>query len=592
VSGVASALDLEVEAANTWIVCPKDNHMRLAKKLMASAWLRIFCLLVFLGPAASKAQTAGSQITGLAILGDSRADEYRADDNRGGAYAATTLNWVELLTRYRGINTGEWGTRSSPRRTGYAFNWALSGATASSLIISGQHTGVAAQVQSGLVSHVLLDIGANDFAIWNDTYEEVYNGSLDDAGLEQKIDQFVADVTTAVDAVRAEGAVKILVVNLADRGSSVAFMQAFPDPAKRQRVTNAVIAINQALQNMVSARPGTAIADLYNFGNSLLSQIDAQGNLHVGSELITLLSDGNEPHHLVIADHDHLGTVGGGLLANFYSSALNEAFSLSIPPFSDEEMLTNAGIGQTQTDTQAPSVSITSPVNNSYVSGTVTVRATATDNAGVTNVQFTSNGVLIGDDEEAPYETVKDTTVSPDGNYTLKAIARDAAGNTRTSTSSVMRVRNTTPVVFNPSQYALSSGNLVSGKIGNLTSDNNSYLRLRSTTSGSTRVLDVIFTASGIHTTTPSSITVSVRAKANAGSIPADMQILQPSNGFWLTLWSGNISTSEATRTATITSDTAQYVDAGSNITVRVVSTRSGSTFDIYYELVKVTVLK
>lgn len=46
----------------------------------------------------------------VGVIGDSFSDEYRAEDNRGGAYAATTLNWVELLARYRGVNLGAWGT--------------------------------------------------------------------------------------------------------------------------------------------------------------------------------------------------------------------------------------------------------------------------------------------------------------------------------------------------------------------------------------------------------------------------------------------------------------------------------------------------
>src|ERR1043165_9709086 len=109
-------------------------------------------------------------ITGLGILGDSRADEYRADDNRGGAYAVTTLNWVELLQKYRGVNLGSWGTRAYPRRTGYEFNWGLSGEVTATMVANGQHTGLAAQVQAGLVSHVILDIGANDFSNLNGTY--------------------------------------------------------------------------------------------------------------------------------------------------------------------------------------------------------------------------------------------------------------------------------------------------------------------------------------------------------------------------------------------------------------------------------------
>src|SRR5262245_44866243 len=50
----------------------------------------------------------------LGIMGDSNSDEYRADDNnRGGIYASTTLNWVEQLQRYRGIDIGSWGRWSS-----------------------------------------------------------------------------------------------------------------------------------------------------------------------------------------------------------------------------------------------------------------------------------------------------------------------------------------------------------------------------------------------------------------------------------------------------------------------------------------------
>ena len=81
-------------------------------------------VLAVILPTALLAQGA----SGFGILGDSVSDEYRADDNRGGAYGPTTLNWMELLVRYRGLDSGPWGTRSAPRRTGYEYNWARSGA--------------------------------------------------------------------------------------------------------------------------------------------------------------------------------------------------------------------------------------------------------------------------------------------------------------------------------------------------------------------------------------------------------------------------------------------------------------------------------
>ena len=94
-------------------------------------------------------------------------------------------------------------------------------------------------------------------------------------------------------------------------------------------------------------------------------------------------------------------------------------------------------------DTMAPSVSITSPSWNAIVSGTITVRASATDNFGVVGVRFNFNGTSFGsEDTSAPYRASVVTTSVPNGTYTLTAVARDAAGNTRTSAPVTIRVRN------------------------------------------------------------------------------------------------------------------------------------------------------
>src|SRR6202045_2477918 len=82
----------------------------------------------------------------LGIMGDSNSDEYRADDNnRGGTYASTTLNWDEQLQRYRGIDIGPGGSWSGTRRSGYESNWAIAGATAEDVVNAGQATGLAQQ---------------------------------------------------------------------------------------------------------------------------------------------------------------------------------------------------------------------------------------------------------------------------------------------------------------------------------------------------------------------------------------------------------------------------------------------------------------
>jgi len=94
-------------------------------------------------------------------------------------------------------------------------------------------------------------------------------------------------------------------------------------------------------------------------------------------------------------------------------------------------------------DTARPNVSITSPSWNAIVSGTITVRASASDNVGVVGVQFKYNGASIGpEDTSAPFRAAVVTTSVPNGTYALTAVARDAAGNTRTSAPVTIRVRN------------------------------------------------------------------------------------------------------------------------------------------------------
>ncbi|MEZ4683722.1 MAG: DUF4082 domain-containing protein [Caldilineaceae bacterium] len=104
-------------------------------------------------------------------------------------------------------------------------------------------------------------------------------------------------------------------------------------------------------------------------------------------------------------------------------------------------------------DTQAPSVSITTPANNATVLGTVAVNATATDNFGVVGVQFKLVGVNLGsEDTVAPYSISWNTVGATNGTHTLTAVARDGAGNSATSGPITVTVNNpvdATPPVVN-----------------------------------------------------------------------------------------------------------------------------------------------
>jgi subtilisin family serine protease len=93
-------------------------------------------------------------------------------------------------------------------------------------------------------------------------------------------------------------------------------------------------------------------------------------------------------------------------------------------------------------DTTAPTVSITSPANGATVSGTVTITANATDDVGVTKVEFRVGDAVVAEDTSAPYSVTWDSTTVADGSHVISAKAYDAAGNHSTSAGITVTVSN------------------------------------------------------------------------------------------------------------------------------------------------------
>jgi phosphatidylserine/phosphatidylglycerophosphate/cardiolipin synthase-like enzyme len=98
------------------------------------------------------------------------------------------------------------------------------------------------------------------------------------------------------------------------------------------------------------------------------------------------------------------------------------------------------------TDTNPPTVGLSAPTDGSTVSGSTTVSADASDDVAVAGVQFKLDGAVLGpEDTTAPYSVSWNTTSVSNGTHTLTAVARDAAGNTTTSTPVSVTVSNTGP---------------------------------------------------------------------------------------------------------------------------------------------------
>ncbi|HEU4931641.1 MAG TPA: PQQ-dependent sugar dehydrogenase [Pyrinomonadaceae bacterium] len=90
-------------------------------------------------------------------------------------------------------------------------------------------------------------------------------------------------------------------------------------------------------------------------------------------------------------------------------------------------------------DNIPPTVSITNPANGAIVArkANITITATASDNVGVTRVDFLINGTLQCSDTTAPYSCAWRVPGAMNKTYQLQARAFDLAGNSSTATNTV-----------------------------------------------------------------------------------------------------------------------------------------------------------
>lgn len=154
-------------------------------------------------------------------------------------------------------------------------------------------------------------------------------------------------------------------------------------------------------------------------------------------ETIDHLWVSNSLFNLLETTVDTYGNRANAVQANMYFAAWGEPDHN--PPYM---VIGTGGGGGGTSDTTAPTTSITSPADGATVSGTTLVAADATDDVGVTKVEFYLDGVLAASDTSAPYEWNWDTTASADGSHSLSSKAYDSAGNVGSSASVSVTVDN------------------------------------------------------------------------------------------------------------------------------------------------------
>ena len=174
-------------------------------------------------------------------------------------------------------------------------------------------------------------------------------------------------------------------------------------------------------------------------------------------------------------------------------------------------------------DTTFPTVTLTAPDGGATVSGTINVTANAFDNVGVAGVQFQLNGANLGaEDTTAPFQVSWNTTTASNGPSTLTVVARDAAGNTTTSSGVIVTVDNAAPVISAVSSFGIAATGATISWITNEPSD--SQVEYGTTTAyGSTSSLNLALVTS--HSASISGLTAGtlyhyrVRSRDAAGNL-------------------------------------------------------------------------
>ena len=171
------------------------------------------------------------------------------------------------------------------------------------------------------------------------------------------------------------------------------------------------------------------------------------------------------------------------------TAAINSAKDLYGAGSAAEQAVWNAFRGinvgaawSTSTDTTAP----TATASESGTTGTITLSATATDNVGVTKVEFYIDGALVGTDTTSPYSVTYNSASLANGTHSLVAKAYDAAGNIGSSTAVSFTTSNTsTGTTFNEveSNNTRTTANVVGDTVNKIvgymgTTTDNDYFKI------------------------------------------------------------------------------------------------------------------
>lgn len=219
--------------------------------------------------------------------------------------------------------------------------------------------------------------------------------------------------------------------------AAVTFSASGTNAAKDVTVTFAKAGTYELEVEIKDASGKTAMSGVDVTVVSTLTRVDvspAEGTVAPGQELAFTAAGSDQFDVALATEPAYAWTVSGG-----GTIAADGAFTAGAEPGGPHTVTAESG-GKTGTarvtvaagpvvDRTPPVVTVSSPSEGEPVTGNVELTATATDDVGVVEVAFKLDGVRVARATSAPWKASWNTQAAADGEHTLVAEARDAAGN-------------------------------------------------------------------------------------------------------------------------------------------------------------------
>ena len=281
----------------------------------------------------------------LGAIGDSLLDEH-FDQSIG-----YSKNGLELLVDSGKVFAGDIGNWGGTRKTGYQYNWALAGATTSSLVDDEQHINLASQILAEDIEYAVMIVGSNDLyptpptGNFSSAYEAIYEGQASQAQIDSIASQAIANVVLAAQTVKDSG-VNLIVAKPPDYGISPFAKANYPLSEKRERVDDVVeFWTEQAVDQLINDVQ-VPVIDIYTLTKDIWGDHGSENEtFELGGVFLDLnaTADTSDTVAAFVEDGIHPNNAIGGLFANLFLTAFNDEFGASFELFTEEEVLLNGG---------------------------------------------------------------------------------------------------------------------------------------------------------------------------------------------------------------------------------------------------------